>query len=362
MSAVRWLLITALAAAGAATAAEPASNKGGLLIPGLPVKAVDPPAAQAITPAAGSTAQTTSAKPAPTIPKPLGPPTPAPDSAAAAAMPAAAPTTPAATMDAAALRNMVDAARRDLSNPVKPPPHDITVKPGITEIIPISLGRVNRILTPFPDPIIRANRPKEEISRTGNILTVATGSSEDVSLFVWDRSDPQTAISLQLLPRDIPPVEVKLDIAGWTPAHPAAAPSGDDRTWETDQPFVESIKTLFRDLAQGRIPTGFGLEEIKAGTRTDMPSCRWPGVAVKVAQRLEGHVMDALVARAVNTSAVPIELDESACAAPQVLAVAAWPRSRLEPGEDTEVYVAVRRAGAAERENARPSVLRTQEH
>jgi conjugal transfer pilus assembly protein TraK len=59
-----------------------------------------------------------------------------------------------------------------------------------------------------------------------------------------------------------------------------------------------------------------------------------------------------------NTGVTPIEFDERACASTQdeVLAVAAWPKVVLKPGESTELYVAVRRKDEAAI-TVRPSLL-----
>ena len=65
----------------------------------------------------------------------------------------------------------------------------------------------------------------------------------------------------------------------------------------------------------------------------------------------------ALVARASNTGFGDIELDEAACAGPRVLAVAAYPRLRLAPGQETEVYIALRPIPDGSELTQRPSVI-----
>jgi len=59
-----------------------------------------------------------------------------------------------------------------------------------------------------------------------------------------------------------------------------------------------------------------------------------------------------------NTGVTSIEFDERSCATgkDEVLAVAAWPKVVLRPGESTELYVAVRRS-AEQAATLRPSLL-----
>ena len=59
-----------------------------------------------------------------------------------------------------------------------------------------------------------------------------------------------------------------------------------------------------------------------------------------------------------NTGVTSIEFDERACATgnAEVLAVAAWPKVVLRPGEATELYVVVRRS-AEQAATLRPSLL-----
>ena len=49
--------------------------------------------------------------------------------------------------------------------------------------------------------------------------------------------------------------------------------------------------------------------------------------------------------------------NETACASRNVLAVAAWPRFMLNPGEKTEVYVIVRAQTPEDHGLSRPSLI-----
>jgi len=115
--------------------------------------------------------------------------------------------------------------------------------------------------------------------------------------------------------------------------------------------------SVLRALAQSRVPAGYDLRKAYRGERLD---CRQPELSVTTAQVLEGRGLRILVAKARNRGKQFIVLDEHRCGAgfgTVVTAVAAWPRSRLAPFEETELYAAVRPGESAVERGVRPSFL-----
>jgi hypothetical protein len=87
--------------------------------------------------------------------------------------------------------------------------------------------------------------------------------------------------------------------------------------------------------------------------------CTQPGLSVTAGQVLEGHDRLIVTGVARNTSAAPLALEEHTCRAglgAGTLAVAAWPRAALMPGETAEVFVVVRARDAARESRDRPSL------
>jgi conjugal transfer pilus assembly protein TraK len=272
--------------------------------------------------------------------------------------PATAPPTRASEVDALqALGASVTGAQAliGLNQEVKPPPPELTVKPGKNEVLAIALGHLNRLVTPFANPVVKTTSDATT-SIDGTIVYVATEEPRPITLYVMDAGAPDQAMSLTLIPRSILPVEVKLYLEGIKPGRPAS--NLDAVQWETSQPFVETIKSVFRSLAQGEVPPGYGLSDALAPSIA-LPRCAIPGVLLRPMQVLEGGTMTVVVARAVNDTIDPIEVNEAGCAAEGVLAVAAWPASFLEPGEETELYIALRTDRERGEAQARPSVLRS---
>jgi conjugal transfer pilus assembly protein TraK len=82
-------------------------------------------------------------------------------------------------------------------------------------------------------------------------------------------------------------------------------------------------------------------------------------------QVLDGQRLAIVTGVARNSGASALELEERSCSAGldgSVLAIAAWPRVWLEPGEATEVFVAVRPRDPDQERRDRPSLLEGEVH
>ena len=235
-------------------------------------------------------------------------------------------------------------------------PKTVRVSPGTTAIVEVAIDHLNRIVTPFTSPPVRTVS-RATIQVDGNAISVATASEEPVSLFITEAGDTATAISLTLAPRHIPPREVRLALTGAPVCTGAPKIRSPRPLARNDQPYVEHIASTFRTLAQNRVPAGYELRKVGRGERLD---CRQPGLSVSTAQVFDGRGLRILAAKARNRGKQPIVLEEHRCSADSgtlVAAVAAWPQSRLAPGEETELYGAVRPHEPGRERGDRPSLL-----
>ncbi|MBK1717298.1 TraK domain-containing protein [Thiocystis violacea] len=233
-------------------------------------------------------------------------------------------------------------------------PLRVHATPGVNLIVEIAIDHLNRILTPFPNPQVRTVSDAST-SVDGAAIYVATASEAPVTLFVSDASDPHHALSLTLAPRRLPPREIQLLLSdplpstlhSTPPTAPADAAASD---------YVEGLTEAMRALAQEAIPSGYSLRQAKRG---ETVTCSQLGLETTRGQVLEGHEMWLVTALARNTSKTPLEIEERACHATvegETVAVAAWPRVSLEPGEQVELYVAVRPRSPEQRHPERPSL------
>ena len=328
--------------AGAVTdAPAPAQRQGGALALGGPAAPTQPAPAQSPRQAPAQRATTTRVDSSAGIPA-------VPQGMLTAANGGGTPVdagAPALDLEIAALRANLGAGRL--------PVHELTLKSGRNEVVQIARNHLNRLVTPFANPVAKTTAAATSTSVEGQIVYVATSATEPVSMFVIDGDNPVNAISLTLLPRDVPAASVTLNLDGYVPgpsadsALPMRGEAGDD--------FVSVLRETLRALAQGEVPSGFGMRALTPGT-PGAPECLMPGLAVSAAQVVTGKDLQVYVSKVTNRTGIPQSVDEQACASDQVVAVAAWPYVELMPGQSTELFVAVRRS-APQRGQSRPSLL-----
>ena len=245
----------------------------------------------------------------------------------------------------------------DSRSSVKPAPAVLNVESGRNVVIGVAFSLINRIITPFSNPVVKTTSVATT-SVEGSIVYISTNMSEPIALFIHEKSDPSTALSLTLVPAEIPPVSTEVRITGLE-VEPAKI-AGDHAlatAFEQQDTFLGTIKALFRDLALNRVPDGYGFKSLDGYAR-DMPVCNFAGVHVIPLQEVVGASLKAYVAKATNTSQYLATIDEQACSGPGLRAVAAWPHTTLAPGESVELYVALDASVLAPDSDAvRPSVI-----
>lgn len=237
------------------------------------------------------------------------------------------------------------------------PAGELSVKPGRNQVVQVARNQLNRFVTPFARPEIKTTSTTTTSKVEGQIAYVATSSSDPVGIFIVDEENPANAISLTLMPREIQPVSVNLQLEeyAFTPSvmgNPAGAGFGPDGGADG---FVSMLRETFRTIASGEVPRGYGIRRTP-NRNPNMPECLMPGLAITPAQEISNGQMIIVVSKVTNRTAIPQIVDEQSCATDQVLAVAAWPYVDLAPGQSTELFVALRRSAPPSRQ-ARPSVL-----
>ncbi len=231
----------------------------------------------------------------------------------------------------------------------------ITVQEGTTEVINISRGYLNRIVTPFENPkLVTVN--SLQFQKEGSSIFLSASGEAPVGVHIMSNDPLDTrSISLALVPRPIPPRTIELR---WPNQQldPVVARITAQRAarWEESQPYVDGVIELFGALARGEVPPGYALVAANDGL-----SCDIPGLAMGVGQQLLGSHFTVYVFLAFNPGPEGVEiLQHAGCLSSRVLAVAPWPRAYLGPGESTELFVAVTNAAELEPiDNPRPSLL-----
>jgi len=221
---------------------------------------------------------------------------------------------------------------------------NIVVVPGITEIVPAALGHLNRIVTPFAHPQIKTT--SSALTRVdGNVAYVAPKTLTPVALYLTEKGDESIAISITLVPRRIPPREIRLRFGptGGGGTMPIAATA---KKWEESYPYEKTVRNLLVSVARGEIPSGYNLDGKPRNARPFIdPESARQGIRFDFsrAQLVSGAHFELLIGIARNVGKNIVELREPWLAADGVAAVAFWPNNMLEPGRSTEAYVLYKR-------------------
>lgn len=243
----------------------------------------------------------------------------------------------------------------------------LEVRPGVNTLIPVAVGHLNRILLPFENPKIRTvNTATTEIH--GRVLYVAPADEAPFSLYVTEGESEDVAVSLTLAPGATAPREIRLRLLGsGTGARRSSShkPSGSPLERPQVSPvtgearYLSRIKQLIRSAANGQTPDGFTLRTPEKPERIRCPQLP---LNVSTGQVLDGGHVKILIGAVKNATPRPQELDEPVCrrTAPGTLAIAAWPRTHLAPGESTELYVLIQSAPPEVRSD-RPRLIHVQQ-
>lgn len=248
---------------------------------------------------------------------------------------------------------------------------DVVISNGRNTMIPISRGQINRIVTPFEFPVIQTVSAAE-ITTVDNVLYVTAHDGQPVTMFVTPEDDESLALSLTLLPQNIPPIQANLifgqSVPGAAGAEGVAGSgaiggmsgagySGQAKRWERSQPFMDTLRDIMRELAFGNLPRGYSFANLLSGDR--IPACHQPGVEYDFsnAQYILGHDFRIYISVAKNVSGSPLELDHGACTHPQRVATSVWPHEVLEPGQKSEVFLVTRIPQTKAQSSTRPSLI-----
>jgi conjugal transfer pilus assembly protein TraK len=240
--------------------------------------------------------------------------------------------------------------------------------PGRTEIMPMAMGHMNRIETPFKDPMIRSSAAADAMSVEFDQNFVYVSVTQPVTLFIHDDGFPDPAIVVSLVPQRIAPRQVRVTLpstamrdverhaatieANNAPAKPKSAPKepransrGVTRAAEP-KPATNTVAHLVQQYSRGQLPSGFmniSLEGFESAA-----FCSQPGVRFSFRQGSGIASNEYILVRGMAEASQPVDLKEQWCARqPQTLAVAFAPRTQISADHPTDFYVLIRRPNAA---------------
>lgn len=258
---------------------------------------------------------------------------------------------------------------KDVVPPTKNPnaelqlPSVITVQPGRTEILPVARGHLNRLETPFSNPLARA------AARDGSSLDlqfdqnfIYASVTEAVTLFVHQSGYPDPAIVIGLIPMQIAPRQVKLMLPGVqlaeakknnkvaaekpkVAAKPTNPQKANSRGVTRNRPankLGRNLAEYIQTFAKGRVPKGFTPISVQGYDPTSFCK-RTNGVTYSFAQGAAVVSNHYIIVRGMVSANRTVELNELDCAInPRTLAVAFSPRTQVAPRQPTDFFVLMR--------------------
>lgn len=237
--------------------------------------------------------------------------------------------------------------------------NEITLVPGVVDVQPIAIGHLNRFEMPFDNPQIRTISDAD-FQVIGRVIYINSDNPGVISLYITN-PDEDVALSLALTPQRIPPRDVKIRIGQKMPGGTVSVGHENPlaKKTETASDYVASVRSILSDVAQGKIPRGYGWQQIKNPNMKDIHHCFLDGLSITPMQRLDGHRYLITVSKVTNLSPSVIEIDERLCYRQGIVAVSAWPEVVLQPGQETELYMVHQRSvfKPVYDGNRRPSVL-----
>ncbi|MGI2205229.1 hypothetical protein ACROAH_15315 [Shewanella oncorhynchi] len=245
----------------------------------------------------------------------------------------------------------------------------IALKAGGTTTLPISLSTTNRIATSFKNAKITTSVPSDSAliySEQGFVYVTPGVNAGAIDLIVEEDGAPETAVSLYLVPLNVPPVLVELTVSYNASQRNAAsqaitnyveieskeleaAKQAERERIASNQPVADShvddVMALLEVVAKAEVPAGYELLEgdtIPAEVRYPCDIRQILPLYHEVKQRLIGAKMVVDIMEVRNDVNGLRSFREEACMGlgrEDVMAVGVLDRATLGPRESTEVYI-----------------------
>lgn len=131
------------------------------------------------------------------------------------------------------------------------------------------------------------------------------------------------------------------------------------RRSDAERPTRNDIRQAFVELINGTLPSGFTEAKAAFEPETLCQLGSQLSIAPEHSQWYARKDWGVAVVAVRNDSAMPVRIDESHCGGRWVMGVSAWPHAWLQPGEESEVFIAMRQPKALDTSlELRPSLLR----
>lgn len=207
---------------------------------------------------------------------------------------------------------------------------------GVNEMVPVSSMMPNRIATPFAKPKV-VDFSNTDFTVVGSDVYVNVKGREPIGIFIRDDRPESPAISLTLMPREIPGVTVLVSIDGGYKTAGRTAKAQEDE--QEASGYEDMLRKMMRRVVLERPISGYTETNLDTGVAMIGP------LRVVPEKQLSGQQFDVYRYRIINTSKDPLELSEESFYQAGVKAVAFYPAVRLEPWQGTKVFIVTGKEG-----------------
>ena len=297
---------------------------------------------------------------------------------------AEAPAAPPPASGATASPLPVDVTTLDLPKDL---PAKVMTTPGQTVMLQMSVGHLNRIETPFSQPVIKTSQGEDVLVTDFDENFVYVTVTQPSTIFVHEQGHADPAIAISLIPMKIMPRQVKVELppeemrrverqrppeaptaqdlaAATSPAvadpgassrvsskSPKRKPdpnsrgvrfaSGDGPVNEHNPSYYSA--QLLKTFSSGRVPSGFYEGSIAGFTASQF--CTAPAAATfTFADGRMIYSNDMVIVRGTITASSRVQLDERTCNRhPGTVAVAFSPKTLISPDNPTDFYIILNR-------------------
>jgi conjugal transfer pilus assembly protein TraK len=239
----------------------------------------------------------------------------------------------------------------------------IKIKPSENKIVNVAVGMMNKIETPFYKAAVKTSN-NGDITVEGGVIFITPKTKEPIGLIIREKGLNDSMISLTLIPEDVPPVMLTADIAmneeqrtQWY-AHVKSEKDAkaleerksrekelaesEPKSKSNASNFEGIVSGLLKNIALGGIPNGYQLRESDFAYNCNI-NPEFPSYTAQIKQVIEGSKLNVNVGYVKNETSNNLSLNETNCYKPGVLAVSAYPKVDLAPGEVTEIYIVEKR-------------------
>jgi conjugal transfer pilus assembly protein TraK len=232
---------------------------------------------------------------------------------------------------------------------------ELDMKSGENRIVYMSLGNLNRIITPFKSPKIfhTGNESTTKVFKEKNVVYVGASDPRPFGIFISPEDSPEVSINLTVSPEPLTmPQEYKVVMDGYEEVEKVLAEDANKESAKDFEKLAESdyqgwIKEFAKTLISGDLPSGYSPESV-----AEKGNCVQPNMTTELYQRLVGGEYSVDVYRVKNSSSETQIIQERFCYRKGVRFILAWEDAQLSPGGESDLFIV--RENTVEPFNERP--------